>query len=74
MTISEKAFEGVLFHAGTKKSDDFVVSNGGRVLAVTAYGNTMDEALKEAYNHVPEVNFEGKTFRNDLGKDLQKYC
>ncbi|PLW99599.1 MAG: phosphoribosylamine--glycine ligase [Marinilabiliales bacterium] len=74
MTISEKAFKGVLFHAGTKKSDDFVVSNGGRVLAVTAYGNTMDEALKEAYNHVPEVNFEGKTFRNDLGKDLQKYC
>ena len=75
MTIPQETFNGVLFHAGTKTADNrTVVTNGGRVLAVTAYGNTMDEALKTAYQQAEKIHFEGKTQRNDLGFDLKKYC
>lgn len=74
MSFEQRPLDGVLFHAGTKTDQDNVVTNGGRVLAVTAYGETMPEALTKAYNHLPAVDFDGKTFRNDLGKDLMKYC
>ncbi|KAF9477520.1 aminoimidazole ribonucleotide synthetase [Pholiota conissans] len=56
----------VVFHAGTKKSGEDVVTVGGRVLAVTAYASTLTEALKSVYEGVDQVNFEGKTFRRDI--------
>jgi phosphoribosylamine--glycine ligase/phosphoribosylformylglycinamidine cyclo-ligase len=58
---------GVLvFHAGTKKQGDKVVTDGGRVLVVCAKGDTLKEAVDLAYKGVDAVNFEGKTFRRDI--------
>ncbi|PVG01858.1 putative bifunctional purine ade1 [Serendipita vermifera] len=55
-----------IFHAGTKWEKDAVVTAGGRVLAVTAYGDTIQEALKEAYDIVDKTTFAGKTYRRDI--------
>ncbi|KAJ8083771.1 Bifunctional purine biosynthetic protein ADE5,7 [Marasmius tenuissimus] len=57
----------VVFHAGTAKSNDTLVTSGGRVLAVSAYAPTLQEALDAAYKGVDKVSFEGKTFRRDIG-------
>jgi len=56
----------VVFHAGTKQSKDYIVTDGGRVLAVSAYAPTLDEALEAVYAGVEQVTFEGKTFRRDI--------
>ncbi|TRM65924.1 aminoimidazole ribonucleotide synthetase [Schizophyllum amplum] len=56
----------VVFHAGTKKADGAVVTDGGRVLAVTAYGETLPQALERVYAGVEQVHFDGKTFRRDI--------
>jgi phosphoribosylamine--glycine ligase/phosphoribosylformylglycinamidine cyclo-ligase len=58
--------KAAIFHAGTKWEKDTVVTAGGRVLAVTAYGDTLQEALKEAYDLVDQTKFEGKTYRRDI--------
>jgi phosphoribosylamine--glycine ligase/phosphoribosylformylglycinamidine cyclo-ligase len=57
----------VVFHAGTTQSGDSLVTSGGRVLAVTAYGLTVQDALDAAYLGVNAISFEGKTFRRDIG-------
>lgn len=61
---------GTLFHAGTKKQENQIVTSGGRVLAATGMGKTMAEALKTAYSVVDLISYEGKTYRSDIGKDL----
>ncbi len=60
----------VVFHAGTKPENGKVLSNGGRVIAVTAYGNSMKDALAKSYAMIEKIDFEGKTFRTDIGFDL----
>lgn len=62
----------VLFHAGTKRDEKSgnILTNGGRVIAVSAFGKTMEEALGKAYEDVRKIGFEGKYYRTDLGKDL----
>ncbi len=64
----------VLFHAGTARDieKETIKTNGGRVIAVTSFGNTMDEALKYAYENAEQIKFEGKYFRTDIGFDLKK--
>lgn len=57
-----------VFHAGTVKKDGKFYTNGGRVLGVTALGNTLDEALKKAYAAVEKISFEGAHYRRDIGK------
>jgi len=59
-----------VFHAGTKVAENKVVTNGGRVIAVTAFGNSMKDALSKSYGMVEKINFEGKNFRKDIGFDL----
>jgi phosphoribosylamine--glycine ligase/phosphoribosylformylglycinamidine cyclo-ligase len=56
----------VIFHAGTSSKDSQVVTSGGRVIAVAAYGETLQIALDRAYKGVNAVEFEGKTFRGDI--------
>ncbi|MCX6325704.1 MAG: phosphoribosylamine--glycine ligase [Bacteroidia bacterium] len=62
--------ESVVFHAGTKRAEDKVVTSGGRVLAVTSWGTTMKEALKISYRNAGLLNFEGICYRTDIGFDL----
>lgn len=62
-----------LFHAGTKVENDMLYTSGGRVLAATCFGDTMDEALKASYNQIENINFEKKHYRTDIGNDLKKY-
>lgn len=64
--------DSIVFHAGTCKTENRVVTNGGRVIAVSSYGNTMQEALNLSYENLEKINFDGKTFRKDIGKDLMQ--
>lgn len=63
--------ESVLFHAGTKQTTEGIVTNGGRVLAISSYGNSKSEALACSFNNAAIVDFEGKYFRSDIGFDLK---
>ncbi len=57
----------IIFHAGTKPSNGKILTAGGRVLGVTALGDTMDEAIKKAYAAVEQIHFEKNFFRWDIG-------
>ncbi len=60
------------FHAGTKKTDQGIVTNGGRVLGITAKGKDLKEARKNAYEAADWVNFENKYMRHDIGKAIDE--
>lgn len=60
----------IVFHAGTKLEKDTIVTNGGRVLAVTSYGNDFKEATKKSYQNIAKLNFDKMYYRKDIGFDL----
>jgi phosphoribosylamine--glycine ligase len=60
------------FHAGTKLTDEGIVTNGGRVLGITALGNTLAEARSKAYEATEWVDFENKYMRHDIGKAIDE--
>lgn len=60
----------IIFHAGTKREGDKVLSNGGRVLAATGLGASLTEALQQAYDSLNLLCYEGIQYRKDIGKDL----
>ena len=64
---AEKTESVIVFHAGTKRSDGQLVTDGGRVLSVTATGDTLQEALDRAYEAADKIQFEGKYYRRDIG-------
>ena len=65
--------EGVtVYHAGTKLEDGKFLTNGGRVLGVTALGDTLEAALNKAYAAVENITFEGAMYRKDIGRTHQK--
>lgn len=69
----EKAHESLLFHAGTRKEQGNTVTNGGRVLAVTSLGPTMDLALASSYATCRRISFNNSYYRTDLGQDLKRF-
>lgn len=70
----EKITECLVFHAGTKTNEEGEIqTNGGRVIALTALGDTLPEALSKSIKGAETLSFEGKYFRTDIGKDLLKY-
>lgn len=66
----EQVKGSTIFHAGTKEHEGGVMTNGGRVMAVTSLGKTFKEALKKSNKNAKVVDFEGKNFRTDIGFDL----
>jgi len=65
--------DSVVFHSGTKQHGDVVVTNGGRVFAVTSFGNTITDATSKSYATAAAIQFDGKYYRKDIGKDLMAY-
>ena len=67
--LTDGQLDGVtVYHAGTKLDGDKLVTSGGRVLGVTALGDTLENALKKSYAGVKSILFDGAHFRNDIGK------
>ena len=66
----ENIDQSIVFHAGTRKENDQVLTNGGRVMAFTSFGHDMNEALTKSYGSIEKVHFEGMYFRKDIGFDL----
>ena len=65
----DQTFEdGFVFHAGTKKQDVKIITNGGRVLGVTGLGDTLESAIKHAYEITEKISWENKYLRTDIGK------
>ncbi|MDD2220327.1 MAG: phosphoribosylamine--glycine ligase [Desulfoplanes sp.] len=64
--------DSILFHAGTRNENNKVLTNGGRVLAVTSYGEKMNEALERSYCTISRICFEQCAFRKDIGFDLRQ--
>lgn len=73
MTGFEQVKDSIAFHAGTKQDGTNVVTNGGRVMAITSYGDTMKEALQKSFANAEQIKYEGKYYRSDIGKDLEVY-
>ncbi len=70
ITGIELVEDSLVFHAGTSLVDGKVVTSGGRVLAVTSYGATFQEAIKKSYQNIEKLHFDKMYFRKDIGFDL----
>ena len=70
ITGLENIQESIVFHAGTTEKDGAVITNGGRVIAVTSLADTLQEALDASYKSIDEIHFEKMNYRKDIGFDL----
>nr|WP_288931218.1 phosphoribosylamine--glycine ligase [uncultured Allomuricauda sp.] len=70
ITGTENIKDSIVFHAGTKLSNGKVVTNGGRVIAITSFGKDFKEALQKSYQNMEKLHFDGMYYRKDLGFDL----
>lgn len=67
----DKAHGSILFHAGTASKDGEIITNGGRVLAITSYGNTIQDALASSYHNAAIIEYAGKYYRRDIGYEFK---
>ena len=70
ITGSETVEDSIVFHAGTTIKDDEIITSGGRVIAVTSFGNSIEEALEKSYKSINKIHFDKMNFRKDIGFDL----
>ena len=70
--LDDTFLEGTyIFHAGTKKEDGQILTNGGRVLAVTSFGDTIREAVEQSVYMLEQIYFDGIYFREDIGYEFK---
>lgn len=70
MTGFESVKDSILFHAGTANKDGDIVTNGGRVIAITSYGKDIKDALAKSYANAEHISYEGKYYRKDIGYEF----
>lgn len=70
MSGFDKNNGSILFHAGTAAKDHNIITNGGRVLAVTSYGNNLNDALRTSFENAQHIEYEGKYYRKDIGYEF----
>ena len=70
ITLPDEVTDSMVFHAGTTTKDDELVTNGGRVMAISSYGTDIPHALSHSMKNAEKISFEGKYYRTDIGKDL----
>ena len=66
----ENIEDSIPFHAGANLKDGKIVTSGGRVMAITSYGKTYEEALKKSYQSIEKLHFDKMYYRKDIGFDL----
>ena len=66
----ENIEDSIVFHAGTTTKENAVVTSGGRVMAITSFGNTIEEALAKSYQNIEKISFDKMNYRKDIGFDL----
>ncbi|MBG15258.1 MAG: phosphoribosylamine--glycine ligase [Crocinitomicaceae bacterium] len=72
ITIGNIHERSIVFHAGTKKENEKVITNGGRVISVTSYGKDIESSIKNSYSTIENIHFNKMNFRRDIGKDVIK--
>jgi phosphoribosylamine--glycine ligase len=71
MTGFENTSNSLLFHAGTKQNEaGEIVTNGGRILAITSFGDNVKEAVTNSFANAEKINYEGKYYRKDIGYEF----
>ena len=70
ITGIDKVEGSIVFHSGTTVKDDNIVTNGGRVIAVSSYGKDKEQALEKSFTEAQKIQFKDKYFRSDIGQDL----
>ena len=70
ITLDQNLSDSLIFHAGTKNIDYNIISNGGRVIAITSFGDDHRQAVNQSLDNVSKVYFDGMTYRTDIGFDL----
>jgi phosphoribosylamine--glycine ligase len=70
ITGIENVESAIAFHAGAIVKDGEIVTSGGRVMAITSYGDTYQEAIKKSYQNIDKLHFDKMNYRKDIGFDL----
>ncbi|MEM9680015.1 MAG: phosphoribosylamine--glycine ligase [Bacteroidota bacterium] len=70
ITGLESVEESIVFHAGAKQDEDKIITSGGRVMAITSFGDTYEEAIKKSYQNAKRLHFDKMYYRTDIGFDL----
>ncbi|MFN2438903.1 MAG: phosphoribosylamine--glycine ligase [Chitinophagaceae bacterium] len=72
LSENKKDSDVLVFHAGTKRDGDSIITNGGRVICATALSSQLDEAIYQSMEAIEDIKFEGKYFRRDIGYEFVK--